>query len=438
MDLVPFIFHERQEPGSQLCAQHCLNNLLQQSVYTEIDLADVARKLDEQENAARYAREPSASSYNYDDTGFFSISVLEKAMQVWDLTLVRWRGEAMRPYQDAPEEQAGFILNLNSHWFALRRFGSYTRWYNLNSFLERPEWISPTYLHMVLKQAEEEGYSVFVIRRAGEGAGQDATIDPGEAHGWGDAGVGELPESSADQIALALGEVSSRSGGHGGDSELGGSRHSTNHFPSLQAGPSGTTSTWPDPEPASGAGSGRRRRRQEDLTSDGVGAVDLVPGSYPGSGSRTPQPSRSYVEVAASGAGPDEDEELDEVDNAPSSSHAGAHNFPGMYGGPTDFQYHNRSYDDEDEALQAALRASMEDVPDGYVMPELAPLSAIPPRASPPLPTPPPVAAPAAPSPSPLRSATREDSIIEDTDDDEPAHEPSPEELRRARLARFQ
>jgi hypothetical protein len=34
--------------------------------------------LDEQENAARYEDEPPTSSYNYDDTGFFSISVLEK------------------------------------------------------------------------------------------------------------------------------------------------------------------------------------------------------------------------------------------------------------------------------------------------------------------------------------------------------------------------
>ncbi|BEJ13536.1 hypothetical protein CspHIS471_0307100 [Cutaneotrichosporon sp. HIS471] len=434
MDLVPFIFHERQEPGSQLCAQHCLNNLLQQSVYSEFDLADVARKLDEQENAARYAGHPDASSYNYDDTGFFSISVLEKAMQVWDLTLVRWRGEAMRPYQDEPEEQAAFILNLDSHWFAIRRFGSYTRWYNLNSFLERPEWISPTYLHMVLKQAEDEGYSVFVIRRAGEGAGQDASVDPGEAHGWGDGGVGEFPGSAADQIALELGEVSSRSGAQG-DARDG---SPMNHFPSLQAGPSGT-SPQRDRELASGAGSGRRRRRQEDLTSDGVEEQDLLPGSYPGSGSRTPQPSRSYVEVAASGAPDDEDEELDT--DIPSSSYAGlnldALNY-GMYGGVTDFQFNNRSYDDEDEALQAALRASMEDVPDGYVMPELSPLNAVPPpRPSAQQPDPP-VAAPEAPSPAPVPSETHEDSIMDDTDDDEPAHEPSPEELRRARLARFQ
>lgn len=52
--LTAVIFHEKQEDGSQLCgqsaspltpgAQHCVNNLLQQHIYTEFDLADVARR----------------------------------------------------------------------------------------------------------------------------------------------------------------------------------------------------------------------------------------------------------------------------------------------------------------------------------------------------------------------------------------------------------
>ncbi len=74
---------------------------------------------------------------------------------------------------------------------------------------------------MVLKQAEEEGYSVFAIRQAGEG--------------WGDSGIGELPVSAADQVALELGEVSDRSGAQGGYDDRR-PRYATNHFPSLQAG----------------------------------------------------------------------------------------------------------------------------------------------------------------------------------------------------------
>lgn len=103
------------------------------------------------------------------------------------------------------------MLNLSSHWFALRRFApqpfppnSTRRWYNMNSFLTQgPEWISPTYLRLVLTQAEKEGYSVFVVRRA---SGNQLK----EGEGWKDGGVGALPECEADRIAVVLGEPSGR------------------------------------------------------------------------------------------------------------------------------------------------------------------------------------------------------------------------------------
>ena len=84
----------------------------------------------------------------------------------------------MRPYHNVPHTQLAFILNLQQHWFTLRRFGPATtlpaaefdvgssvpptdpgdgHWYNLNSFLASPEWISQTYLGMVIQQAEAEG-----------------------------------------------------------------------------------------------------------------------------------------------------------------------------------------------------------------------------------------------------------------------------------------
>lgn len=196
-------------------------------------------RLDQAENAALSAANQIKKSYNYDDSGYFSISVLERAMEVWDLTLVRWRGEAMRRYQEKPEyahchcpsrftakdrEQAAFILNLANHWIPLRRFSphpqptaSTKRWYNLNSFLPNgPEWISPTYLRMVLSQAEEEGYSVFCVRKATQGRrGEEESI---EGVGWEDGGVGILPESEADRLAVVLGEPVSRTGAGGPDS----------------------------------------------------------------------------------------------------------------------------------------------------------------------------------------------------------------------------
>jgi len=48
----------------------------------------------------------------------------------------------------------------------------------------------------------------------------------------------------------------------------------------------------------------------------------------------------------------------------------GAYRQEENYGGPTDFQFTSRSYDDEDAALQAALKASMDDLPEGWEAPK--------------------------------------------------------------------
>lgn len=101
-----------------------------------------------------------------------------------------------------PRDQAAFVLNLSSHWLAVRRFASSpNRWYNLNSFLQHPEWISPTYLKMVLQQAEEEGYSVFVVRSLDALAGQQDAMT-----------LSLLPECQADLIGLEIGDPSGREG----------------------------------------------------------------------------------------------------------------------------------------------------------------------------------------------------------------------------------
>lgn len=96
------------------------------------------------------------------------------------VSLTRWRSEEMAPYQSHPEcvsnlyrprisltylhrAQFAFILNLDQHWYTLRRFGAVDHddghWFNLNSLLPRPEWVSRTYLGMALQQAETEGAS---------------------------------------------------------------------------------------------------------------------------------------------------------------------------------------------------------------------------------------------------------------------------------------
>ena len=66
------IFHETQE--GQLCAQHCLNSLMQGDYYTAPDLAKIAMDLDSIERGYMHAT-TSNESANYDDTGYFSIQV---------------------------------------------------------------------------------------------------------------------------------------------------------------------------------------------------------------------------------------------------------------------------------------------------------------------------------------------------------------------------
>ncbi|KAH9083608.1 Josephin-domain-containing protein [Lactarius deliciosus] len=164
-DLTNHVYHEKQESGSMLCAQHALNSLLQGSYFTPSDLSTIAQSLDSLEQRVDQGR-VGRESANMDDTGFFSVQVLENALNVWGQSLIRWRSEVMQPYHNQPQNQRAFILNYDQHWFTLRRFGNSEGagyWFNLNSFLDRPEWIGETYLGMVLQQAEAEGYSTFVV-----------------------------------------------------------------------------------------------------------------------------------------------------------------------------------------------------------------------------------------------------------------------------------
>nr|CAD7441635.1 unnamed protein product [Timema bartmani] len=132
------IFHEKQE-GS-LCAQHCLNALLQGSYFTPVDLAILAQRMDDEErlrmaesgvDSEDYRRFIEQPSGNFDDSGYFSVQVISSALEVWNLELV--------PYST-------YICNYRDHWFTIRRLGH--QWFNLNSLLTGPELLS---------------YSIFVV-----------------------------------------------------------------------------------------------------------------------------------------------------------------------------------------------------------------------------------------------------------------------------------
>ncbi|POW20614.1 hypothetical protein PSHT_03310 [Puccinia striiformis] len=208
MDLVPYIYYEKQEPGSMLCAQHALNNLMQSSVWSPQDLAEIARTLDTLEDSHLQDDPRSTSTQdnrensrlennsNCDD----SVQVIDDALHRLGLRIISWRSEEMKPMHDYPENQEAFILNHDLHWFTLRRFGqSVDRWYNLNSMADdSPKWIGPTFLSMAIAQAEAEVLPV------------PPSSDPSAPQ------PGSLLSCQADDQALLLDTLSYSSGGGGG------------------------------------------------------------------------------------------------------------------------------------------------------------------------------------------------------------------------------
>ncbi|KAA8582218.1 hypothetical protein FQN60_008958, partial [Etheostoma spectabile] len=162
----PFFMQE----GS-LCAQHCLNNLLQGEYFTPVDLSSIAHQLDEEERM-RMAEGGMASeeyrtflqqpSGNMDDSGFFSIQVISNALSVWGLELILFNSREYQSLMINPINEKAFICNYKEHWFTIRKLGQ--QWFNLNSLLTGPELISDTYLALFLAQLQQEGYSIFVIR----------------------------------------------------------------------------------------------------------------------------------------------------------------------------------------------------------------------------------------------------------------------------------
>ncbi|XP_018335950.1 ataxin-3 [Agrilus planipennis] len=176
------IFHEKQE-GS-LCAQHCLNALLQGAYFTPVDLSSLAQRMDEEErlrmaesgeDSEEYQRFLQQPSGNMDDSGYFSIQVISAALEVWGLELVPYSStdERVKEALNDPTKMQAFICNYRDHWFTIRRIGR--QWFNLNSLLSKPQLISDTYLSLFLAQLKNEGYSIFVV-------------------------LGELPECVADQV----------------------------------------------------------------------------------------------------------------------------------------------------------------------------------------------------------------------------------------------
>mmetsp|Transcript_11924 Transcript_11924/g.24110 ORF Transcript_11924/g.24110 Transcript_11924/m.24110 type:complete len:411 (+) Transcript_11924:38-1270(+) len=210
------IFHERQQ--SALCGQHCLNNLLQASIFTPGDLAEIAHELDVAErqvmmemgadtsDALKFLGEDSG---NVDESGNFSIQVLNRALErSHEIVLTNLGSESLRGQTSDSMVTQGdaFVLNRSEHWFTVRKL--YGRFWNLNSTLSRPEPIGDFYLSAFLTQMQTDGYDVFVASPA-KNLPPPPSADPDEGTGY-DRGATFYPVASG--VLLSSGD----GGGQGG------------------------------------------------------------------------------------------------------------------------------------------------------------------------------------------------------------------------------
>jgi ataxin-3 len=170
------IYFEKQ--SGMLCAQHALNMLLQADNFTAVDLAEHARHLDSEELAVLTGSErDNFVSSNYDDSGFFSIQVISKALELFKIRLIPIGGSDVSEYKEAPASHGyAYICNLQEHWFTIRKFGP--QWVILNSLYEGPRMMSDGYLNVFISQLMNDGYHIYVV----------------------DAEEGHLPRCEADEV----------------------------------------------------------------------------------------------------------------------------------------------------------------------------------------------------------------------------------------------
>ncbi|XP_050380465.1 ataxin-3 homolog [Argentina anserina] len=166
------VYHEVQE--SKLCAVHCVNTALQGPFFSEFDLAALASDLDRKERQMMQltvqAGAPSAAagdflseeSHNVSLDGDFSIQVLEKALEVWDLQVIPLDSPVAEPAQIDLELENGFICHLHDHWFCIRKVNG--EWYNFDSLYAAPLHLSKFYLSAYLDTLRGSGWSIFLVR----------------------------------------------------------------------------------------------------------------------------------------------------------------------------------------------------------------------------------------------------------------------------------
>jgi len=358
--------------------------------------------------------------------------------------------------------QMAYILNHQDHWFSLRRVGNLAdpdsgHWFNLNSFLSEPEWVSKLYLGMVLSQAEDEGYSVFAVLPYHQDANEPMVLPHTEV----DDIAATLPEPTSGNIGTRISTsrvrpVPDASSLKPSDPPAGFEDEDMELQAALQASLSGADSFdysafgqgtvirpaagFPPPPPAISSVQGsesafedpiaasmarnlarnkammqRMQREQEMALREGYQEEiernfgDESSRRFSRTNTNNDEEDEEAIQKAIEETRPDESGNVLGRDVS---------NDDGMWrqSVPGD-----RVYDDEDSELQAALKASLEMLPDDFVIPTTPPRSPI-----------------AGPSPSSVRMESNVSTTVEMSSEPEPPKaELDAEEIRRRRLARF-
>ena len=103
------IYWERQEGGSLLCGEHCLNNLLQGSYFNSVQLSEMALVLDKEESKLTGSQ---GYSQNVDPEGNFSVQVLRAALlNFGEIELFSPSSEDMRKEGKDWTKEEGFVVN---------------------------------------------------------------------------------------------------------------------------------------------------------------------------------------------------------------------------------------------------------------------------------------------------------------------------------------
>ncbi|CDO72490.1 hypothetical protein BN946_scf184980.g31 [Trametes cinnabarina] len=368
-------------------------------------------------------------------------------------------------------------------------------WFNLNSFLNRPERIGKLYLGMFLQQAEAEGYSVFaVVQRDPEAPLAIPRTDADQL-------AASIPESAAgDFSSRASGSASASRSAHpfqgveglededfelqaalqaslsGGNFDPSAFAAASSHGtpPPLYTARSSTTTY----QQGGGASSTSAVRREYEVIEDDDDDDEIV--ELPGPPPRATEPADPVAasmarqravmermarmqevalqqqyqeEVAGFDAmarrrqrappeGQDDEDELFRRALAESEALAQQHaarqveEAESASAAPPPPAWHqHRVYDDEDQELQAALRASLETVPEGFRVTTPPPILEASSSAA--------VERPSAaatlqpPQPPMQRQASSDVETESEAEVPEPEEQLSMEEIRRRRLAKF-